>query len=177
MPAVDLRRLHADDAPSYQALMLEAYAGEPQAFTSSHAERAALPLAWWEARVSAQSPPRELVVGAFVDGVLAGAAGLAFEPRERTRHKATLFGMYVRPAQRGAGLGAALVREVLAWAQRSPGVEIVQLSVTASNAAGVRLYTRCGFVSFGTEPRAVKLGDGYLDKMHLWCRLPPPEPG
>lgn len=170
----DLRRLNPADAPTYRALMLEAYAGEPQAFTSSHAERAALPLAWWVARLSTQAPPRELVLGAFVDGVLAGAAGLAFETRERTRHKATLFGLYVQPARRGAGLGVALVHEVMAWAQRSPGLEIVQLSVTAGNATGLRLYTRCGFVPYGTEPQAVKLGEAYLAKLHLWCRVPGP---
>ena len=47
------------------------------------------------------------VVGAFQDAKLAGVAGLSFESREKIRHKATLFGMYVPPRFRGLGLGPA----------------------------------------------------------------------
>jgi len=73
-----------------------------------------LPLAWWEARVAPSPEARELVLGAFEGGALAGVAGLSFESRPRLRHKASLFGMYVRPAARHLGLGAQLVEAVLA---------------------------------------------------------------
>lgn len=43
-----IRPLQASDALAYRALMLEAYGAYPQAFTSSVAERAAMPLSWWE---------------------------------------------------------------------------------------------------------------------------------
>ena len=35
----------------YRALMLEGYERHPDAFTSSAAERAAFPMAWWESRL------------------------------------------------------------------------------------------------------------------------------
>lgn len=152
--------------------MIEAYATTPEAFTSSVAERVDLPIDWWELRVSEQPASRELVVGAFLEQALVGVAGLAFEQRERTKHKATLFGMYVRPSARGAGVGKVLVEEVLRQASRSPDTEVVQLTVTESNAAGVRLYTSCGFVPFGTEPLAVKLGSSFLNKVHMWRKVP-----
>src|SRR4051794_18044509 len=90
-----VRRLVPDEAPEYRALMLEAYERHPDAFTSSAAERTALPLAWWESRLSAAAEAAELVFGAFQNGELGGVAGLSFESREKIRHKATLFGMYV----------------------------------------------------------------------------------
>ncbi|MFZ5550569.1 MAG: GNAT family N-acetyltransferase, partial [Pseudomonadota bacterium] len=118
-----LRRLTPADAPAYRALMLDAYARHPEAFTSTVAERAALPLAWWEHRVASTD---ERVVGAIIGDTLAGAAGLSRETRERTHHKALLFGMYVPQTHRRLGLGRALVQAVLAEAAAWPGLRVVQ---------------------------------------------------
>ena len=166
-----LRRLTPADAADYRALMLEAYAIAPDAFTSSVAEREALPLQWWKSRVAEGADARELVCGAFLADDLAGVAGLRFEQRERTRHKSTLFGMFVRPRCRGAGVGRALVTEILRHAERSPATEVVQLTVTESNVPAVRLYESCGFETFGIEPFAVKLGDRFITKLHMWHRI------
>jgi GNAT superfamily N-acetyltransferase len=126
-------RLAPSHAAAYRNLMLEAYAQHPDAFTSSVQERAALPLSWWEARLSDASDASEIVFGSFVDGTLAGVAGLSFEHRDKTRHKATLFGMYVRDSCRGKGLGGQLVDEVLTCARTRAGVLLVQLTVTEGN--------------------------------------------
>ena len=45
-----VRRLVPEQAAEYRALMLEAYEAHADAFTSSVAERAALPLDWWQSR-------------------------------------------------------------------------------------------------------------------------------
>jgi len=163
-----VRRLVPSDVASYRALMLEAYAQAPEAFTSSSAERERMPLEWWAARISDAADARELVCGAFLGDELVGAAGLGFEQRERTRHKATLFGMYVRPAARGGGIARAIVHAILRHARQSPLTELVQLTVSESNVAALRLYARCGFVPFGREPFAVKLGERYITKVHMW---------
>ena len=65
-----LRRLRPDDAPAYRALMLQAYAEQPYAFTSSVAERAGLPLTWWAARLSEGALATEIVLDAGGDGFL-----------------------------------------------------------------------------------------------------------
>jgi GNAT superfamily N-acetyltransferase len=155
----------------YRALMLEAYAAHPDAFTSSVAERAGLPANWWEARLSQREPPSEVVFGAFEDDRLAGAAGLSFEPREKARHKAHLFGMYVPPRCRGRGFGRALVDAALGFARSRNHIKIVQLTVTQGNASAESLYRRCGFVAFGVEPYAVAVGSDYVSKVHMWCDL------
>ena len=151
--------------------MLEAYAAHPDAFTSSVAERAALPLSWWGGRLADGDSPAELVFGATDGSALLGVAGLAFEKREKARHKATLFGMYVPPAGRGQGVGQKLVEAVLAYARTCDGVRIVQLTVTHGNRPAEALYTRCGFVPFGLEPMAVAVGTAFVVKVHMWCDL------
>jgi ribosomal protein S18 acetylase RimI-like enzyme len=171
-----IRRLLPSDAPAYRALMLEGYAQAPHAFTTALAEREGLPLAWWAQRLSDAPAALECVVGTFAGAALLGAAGLRFEQRTRTRHKATLFGMYVRPGARGQGAGRALVQQVLALARQVPGTLLVQLSVSADNAAAVALYRGCGFEAFGTEPLAVQYADRFVAKTHMWCPLAAPPP-
>lgn len=167
-----LRPVHATD---YRALMLEAYALHPDAFSSSVAERAALPLSWWQARLSEKPLAAERVLGVFQDGGLAGVAGLSFESREKLRHKATLFGMYVPARCRQQGLGRRLVQAVLAQAGARPGVRLVQLTVTQGNDAARALYESCGFAAYGVEPFAVAAGPGYVAKIHMWCNIGLPD--
>lgn len=171
MPAMDLIRLNPQHAKAYRGLMLEAYERHPDAFTSSVQERAALPLSWWEARLSEAAEPSEIVFGSFVNGELVGVAGLSFEHREKAKHKATLFGMYMRDSCRGMGLGGQLVNAALSCARSRAGVLLVQLTVTESNLAALALYQRNGFVQFGLEPYAVAVGTGFVAKVHMWRQL------
>jgi ribosomal protein S18 acetylase RimI-like enzyme len=151
--------------------MLEAYELHPDAFTSSVSERSALPMSWWQARLSDEPEAPELVIGAFQADTLVGVAGLSFESRDKAKHKATLFGMYVPSEHRHEGVGHRLVLEALSEAMRRRGIKLVQLTVTHGNVAAQSLYERCGFVQFGLEPFAVAVGDGYVSKVHMWCDL------
>jgi len=163
-----IEQLDASHALDYRAMMLEAYDRHPQAFTSSVRERASMPLNWWESRLTGKL---DVVLGAFQDGRLAGIAGLAFEPREKARHKATLFGMYVSANARQRGYGMQLVQAVLAEARTRSYLRLVKLTVTAGNDAAFNLYRHCGFVQFGLEPMAVRVGEEYFDKIHMWREL------
>ncbi|QOQ73414.1 GNAT family N-acetyltransferase [Pseudomonas poae] len=163
-----IRTLGAGDAEGYRALMLEAYGAYPQAFTSSVAERALMPLSWWQKRLD---NPLDSLLGAFDGDVLAGIVGLAYEPREKARHKVTLFGMYVNDAYQRNGLGRQLVEAALAEARKHPRLQVIQLTVTAGNDAAFALYQRCGFIQYGLEPLAVRVGEDYFDKIHMWREL------
>jgi ribosomal protein S18 acetylase RimI-like enzyme len=168
---MSIRRLTVSEAIEYRELMLEAYETHPDAFTSSASERAALPMSWWQSRLSEAPLAREVVLGAFDDHRLAGVAGLAFETREKAKHKATLFGMYVPPEFRHRGLGRALVLAALEHARSRCGVMLVQLTVTQGNAGARALYEQSGFVQFGLEPFAVAVGPMFVSKVHMWCNL------
>ncbi len=165
-----IRALGADDAEAYRALMLEAYGAYPQAFTSSVAERAAMPLSWWQKRLD---HPLDRLLGGFDGEQLAGIVGLAFEPREKARHKVTLFGMYVTHAHQQKGVGRRLVEAALLEARQHPRLKLIQLTVTAGNDAAIALYRRCGFIQYGLEPLAVRVGVEYFDKLHMWRELTP----
>jgi RimJ/RimL family protein N-acetyltransferase len=164
-------RLNPQHSDAYRYLMLEAYERHPDAFTSSVQERAALPLSWWKARLSEAAEPSEIVFGSFVSGALVGVAGLSFEYRQKAKHKANLFGMYVRDSCRTSGLGGQLVDAAMTCARSRPGILLIQLTVTEGNLAALALYQRKGFVQFGLEPFAVAIGSGFVNKVHMWRRL------
>ena len=167
-----VRRLTAADAAAYRAVMLDAYATHPSAFTSTVGEREGLPIQWWEQRLGADAGMQSVVYGAFDEaGVLVGAAGLSFETRERARHKATLFGMSVKASAHRSGFGGRLVLALLDHARAHGRLRLVQLTVTEGNSAAQALYERCGFQAFGVEPMAIALDGALLAKVHMWCDL------
>jgi RimJ/RimL family protein N-acetyltransferase len=170
MAELVVRALIQADAPGYRALMLRAYEAHPMEFTSTPAERASQPLAWWEKRIG-DGAGSTAAFGAFVNAELAGAVALSFETREKARHKADLIGMYVSPAARGMGAGRALVHAVLGAARARPGVRQVLLTVTEGNLPAESLYAACGFECFGVEPRAVFADGAFRGKVHMWCDL------
>lgn len=169
-----IRRLVPADVGAYRSMMLEAYDAHPDAYTSSAAERSALPMSWWMSRLRDDACASERVIGAFARDTLVGVAGLAFESREKAKHKATLFGMYVPAACRNRGLGRRLVIEALAQAKARPVMRLVQLTVTDGNAAAEALYASCGFVRFGVEPFAVAVDNRFVGKVHMWRDLERP---
>ena len=162
-----IRRLTPTDAAAYRALMLRIYAEDPDTFTATVAEREPLPLAWWAARLDAAPEANERVFGAVVDGALAGVVGIRRQPRPKTRHKTTLFGMGVLREHRQQGVARALVEAVVAEAAAMPGVCVIQLTVAETNGPARRLYERCGFQTFGVEPLALHADGVFTGLVHM----------
>ncbi len=168
---MELVRLRPRHAAQYRALMLHGYETEPVAFTATVAEREPLALDWWEQRVSDRPNSQQLVLGCFVEGQLVGVAGLRWASRTRRQHRARLFGTYVHPSYLRRGIGRALVDGVLALARERPGTLVVELSVTESNRGARALYESCGFVPYGVEPLANRVGTGFVSKVYMWRRV------
>jgi RimJ/RimL family protein N-acetyltransferase len=171
-----VRRLVLEDRDAYRALALRGYTDHPESFTSSAAEREALPLSWWEQRLALDGS-NEIIFGAFAQEAdcaafqLVGVAGLSLEPREKTRHKSSLIGMYICPEARGQKIGHQLVHAVLEQAKKTKDLRVVQLTVTEGNVAAQTLYERCGFETFAIEPLAVKFNGQYYAKRHMMIDL------
>jgi ribosomal protein S18 acetylase RimI-like enzyme len=157
---LEYRRLGQDDANSYRAIRLEALKANPEAFGSTFEFEDKKELGWFIGRLESSH-----VIGAFRDGHLVGTVGFAIQQGPKKAHKGTLWGMYVRPHARRSGVGRILVSEVLRVARQH--VELIQLSVVRENDPARRLYERVGFLEFGMEPKALKLGERYYDEAHM----------
>jgi RimJ/RimL family protein N-acetyltransferase len=153
---IDLRRLGPDDASAYREIRLEALADSPHAFASTLESEQAQPLDRFATRLA-----DDFVLGAFNGRHLVGVAGFYAQPRPKHRHKGMLWGMYVRPDHRAAGIGRKLVEAVIAHARQH--VELLQLFVVADNKPARRLYASFGFVEYGIERHATKYQGEYHD--------------
>lgn len=155
---------------AYRALMLHAYEAAADAFTTTAAERAAEPDAWWLRRMADPSGLSQ-AFGAFVGDELAGTVAVEYSAKPKTRHKALVIGMFVLERARGRGAGRALLQAALAAAAARDGVRVVTLTVTEGNAPAIALYESCGFRAFGVEPMAIATPQGLLGKVHMWKAL------
>jgi GNAT superfamily N-acetyltransferase len=113
--------------------------------------------------------PSHLVIGAFTPE-LAGAVGVRREMRAKLRHKAVLWGMYVRAASRRQGFGRRLVEEAIRVA-REDGVVQLHLTATERAAAARTLYESLGFVVWGVEPSGLRVQGQDLAEYHMVLQL------
>jgi ribosomal protein S18 acetylase RimI-like enzyme len=154
---VQARLLSAADAAAFQACRLEALTLDPCAFAAAFEEEAARSLDEVAARLG-----QGAAFGAFIDGALVGTAGFAMPPLQKKCHKGLVWGVYVRPAARGRGLGRLLVGQVIEHALDR--VEQLHATVVTTAAAARHLYRQLGFQTYGLEPRGLKVSDQYFDQ-------------
>ncbi|MBL8241355.1 MAG: GNAT family N-acetyltransferase [Bryobacterales bacterium] len=166
----EIRLLTAKDAGALWTLRLEALASVPEAFGESAAEHRATSVESIATRLAGGGAD-SFVVGAFDAAGLAGTAGYYRDTREKRRHKGHIWGMYVAPRLRGQGAGRALLLEAIRYANTSPGLRTILLSVSETQPAARRLYERAGFVHYGTEPHALRVGDRDLAEEFLVLTL------
>lgn len=94
----------------------------------------------------------EIEIAAFVDGKIAGTAGIdAIGSQYKLRHRAD-FGVNVLKEYWGIGLGRALTEACIACA-KAAGYLQLELSVVADNENAIALYRKLGFVEYGRNPR------------------------
>lgn len=164
-----IRKLTRDDAPAFRELRLTGLRASPEAFSESYEEFAANSVEEIAARIPDDArSPYGFILGGFTDeGELAGCVALMRERFRKRSHKAILWGMYVRPAARRRGLARRLVTELITQARTLPNIDQIILNVATENTAACRLYESCGFRSFGTEPRALRVDGRFYDQEHM----------
>src|SRR5277367_273992 len=158
-----IRFLTVDDGAEWWRLRLEALQENPKAFSSSAEEHLSLSIEEVGKRLVAPDGD-SFVVGAFDDDRLLGMAGFYREKGLKNRHKGRVWGVYLTQSKRGTGVARRMLTALLQRAATIDGVEQVLLSVTTSQCAAMRLYRSLGFESFGCEPKALKIGNQFLDE-------------
>ena len=166
---IQIRRVMPADAALYREIRLAGLRDSPEAFGSTFGRENAQPLLWFCDRLHASQ-----VFGAFRSTAVLGIAGFAIREGEKETHKGLLWGMYVRPDTRNAGVGRQLVEAVIDYARDH--VEVIQLSVVSGNERARRLYARLGFVEYGVEKNSLKQGGRYYDEILMALDLKPDQP-
>jgi ribosomal protein S18 acetylase RimI-like enzyme len=155
---VEIRRMMPADAAQYREIRLEGLKCSPQAFGSTYETESVQPSSRFSERLASSA-----VFGAFRGAELLGIAGFAVRNGVKEAHKGLLWGRYVRPDARTAGVGRRLVEAVIDYARQR--VELLQLSVVSDNDPARLLYTRLGFIEYGVEKNSLKQHGRYYDEI------------
>ncbi|HCN04217.1 MAG TPA: hypothetical protein DIS79_01240 [Bacteroidetes bacterium] len=164
---ISIRPLELEDFNAFLDIQRDALVHAPEVFGSDYE--------WFEAlsRLSKEQryemyldfPYRFLLGVVHANGTILGMVGFSNEHGQtKTRHKGRLWGLYVRPEYRGHGFARTLLSGIIEAARDVVGCELLQLSVSTMNQASYQLYLRFGFTVYGTELRAMKVGDAYVDE-------------
>ncbi|MDZ7801100.1 MAG: GNAT family N-acetyltransferase [Trueperaceae bacterium] len=133
--------LRVGEGRRLRAIRLRALADAPDAFATTLDEAETRDPEDWEEQL-ASLPTFVWREGDADLGMIRSA------PHDLDPDAGYLISMWVAPEARGRGVGAALVRFVLAWA-RGRGLRRLLLDVGTHNAPARRLYERHGFVATG----------------------------
>ena len=96
--------------------------------------------------------PNEIEIIAFIDGKIAGMAGIgAVGTKYKVKHRAE-FGISILKEYWGLGLGRALTEACIQCA-RDAGYVQMELNVVSENKRAISLYQNLGFAEFGRNPK------------------------
>jgi ribosomal protein S18 acetylase RimI-like enzyme len=166
---VSIRLIHEHDVAAFQALRLRGLQESPDAFGATYDEfMQEAPATILERTLPKESFPEKFVLGAFdAENAFVGVVGCYRESRQKSRHKAWVWGMYVAPEVRGQGIGKQLMQALLSRCATISGIEQIHLGVVTTNVAARHLYETLGFRVYGVEPHALKDGERYLDEAFM----------
>ncbi len=166
---LEIRPFTENDVEAYARLRLQGLRQNPEAFGSSYEEEKDRPVEELKPRIADQ--PEKFTLGGWADGTLVGMVGFYRETRLKTHHKGIIWGMYVDSTMRGQGIGKQLMQAAITRARMIEGLVQIHLTVVSTNASARRLYIGLGFELYGTEPRALKVGEQYYDEDLMVLKL------
>jgi GNAT superfamily N-acetyltransferase len=174
--AVSIRPVSGDElpdlVPSLTELLIETvHAGASLGFLSPVSSLEAR--RYWLSIVPEVSDGRRLIVGAFLDGRIAGSAQLVLSAFPNARHRAEVQKVFVQRSLRGRGVGRWLMTAVHA-AAREHGRSLILLN-TRRGAASERFYKSLGYREVGVVPGYMLGPSGErIDSVSLYTELAPP---
>jgi L-amino acid N-acyltransferase YncA len=157
---IDIRLVHLTEADQLRDLRREALVTDPIAFVSTYEAEKAHGPAWYIGLLK-----QNVVIGAFVDGVLRGMSVMTQNGNEKQFHKAYTWFTYVSPEFRGMGLARGIRVFTFEEAKRR-GISNLMSAVLSTNEPIRKLNKSLGCEEMYTEKNAIKHDGVFHDLIH-----------
>jgi ribosomal protein S18 acetylase RimI-like enzyme len=159
-----IKLLHHHDWQAWKKLRLQALLDAPTSFGSSYEEEVVLPDSFFQEELKKND-----IFGAYVNNELVACVGFYVLSSLKTKHRGVMWGMYTDPRYRGKGIATRLIETLISHAKS----RIIQLHLkcVTNNMHAVTLYQKHGFAIYGTEPRALKIGNDFFDEYLMVLNL------
>jgi RimJ/RimL family protein N-acetyltransferase len=111
---------------------------------------------------------KETLIIAEVNDVVVGSIEFRSQNRKRLSHTGSV-SMSISKNYRDMGIGKALLKALLDWAEENPLIEKVSLGVLSTNQRAISLYKQMGFLEEGRLIKEYKLNHGeYIDDVLMY---------
>jgi len=159
-----LRQLEISDFTEWKKLRLEAVKNHPESFGQSYQGVEKQNEKWFQ-----NSLENGDTFAYFKDNQMVGLVGTFTMQPENMRHRAVLFGLYVKKEYTRKGIASALIKQIINHVK--PTHKQLHLTVTTNNEAAISLYKKHGFVIYGTESSALLINNKYYDEFLMIKKL------
>lgn len=150
-PDVHIAPLGPEDQAAYNEFLLAGIAAHPDTLRIASVDVEQAPFG------TAETPWTATLAARTAAGTWLGVVTVEREQgRQKRRHIAWIYRMYVASGRAGGGIGRALLRAALDRARTMSGVAKVNLTVAAHNRRAISLYMSEGFREFAREEDAFR---------------------
>ena len=163
MDELEFRRILPEDMEKWFSLRIESLKNTPSAFLASPETDLEKGSDFFKARI-VEGGDSNLIFGCFDKNELVGTVGIVRETHLKAKHKAFIWGMYVNPEYRGKKIGEKLLQQTIEFGKTVMKVEQINIAVETTRKSAKQLYTKMGFVKWGTESKAMFVEGQYFDE-------------
>ena len=156
--SIEIGRLPEERWADYRSIRLEALQSEPTAFSSSFEEESRFPEQTWKARL-------RNALFALADCRPVGTVAIVLSDGVKTRHIASIFGMYVAQQYRNRGIGSMLLESAITFAEEHAEIRKIKLTVNPEQKPAVELYVGHGFITVGRYSQDVQVNGKFYDEL------------
>lgn len=107
---------------------------------------------------------------AKIDTAVVGVLNVSASTHDWDRHIGDVFIAVAKPYW-GYGLGSFLMEALIDWAEQTPLIVRLELTVQTQNVRAISLYQKFGFAIEGTKKCAVRMPDGQFLDVYIMSRL------